>query len=69
MYTLEGKTIVLLFLLHSISENYTRLHNKELITNPVERIALMAHGSEDEVFLDKIIKYKKELYILQFQIV
>ena len=44
-----------LFLQKSVFENYTRLHNKELSTNPVERIALMAHGSDTEVFLDEII--------------
>ena len=43
MYTPEGKTIVPLFLHHQVSENYIRLHNKELTSNPVERIALIAH--------------------------
>ena len=55
MFTPEGKTIDLLFLQKSVFKNYTRLHNKELSTNPVERIALIAHGSDSEVFLDEII--------------
>ncbi len=55
MYTPEGKTIVPSFLFDSVSENYTRLHNKELSLNPVERIALMAHGSDGEVFLDEVM--------------
>ena len=36
MFTTEGKTIALSFLLNSVHENYNRLHNKELDTNPVE---------------------------------
>ena len=52
IYTPEGKTIVPLFLHHQVSENYTRLYNNELMPNPVERIVLVAHGSDSKVFLD-----------------
>ena len=60
MFTPEGKTIAPSFLLNSVHENYHRLHNKELDTNPVERIALMAHGCDGEVFLDEIIEERRD---------
>ena len=60
IFTPEGKTIAPSFLLNSIHENYNRLHNKELNTNPVERIALMAHGCDGEVFLDEIIEESRD---------
>ena len=60
MFTPVGKTIVPSFLHKYVLENYTRLHNKEFDTNPVERITLMAHGSDGEVFLDEIIELTKD---------
>jgi len=54
MFT-DGRNIVPSFLLESVQEEFRRLHNRELEENPVEKIALVAHGSDGEVFLDEMV--------------
>ena len=51
----DGKNTVPLFIVESVTDEYCRLYHKELTENPVEKIALVAHGSDGEVFLDEVV--------------
>ena len=44
-----------LFIVESVTDEYRRLYHKELTENPVEKIALVAHDSDGEVFLDEVV--------------
>ena len=50
MFIEDGEKSVPSFLFDSVSQEYCRLHGKEFAENLVEKIALVAHGSDGEVF-------------------
>ena len=54
MFTPDGKNIVPSVLHESVQQEYFRIHQRELQENPVEKVALVAHGSDGEVFLDEV---------------
>ena len=55
IFTPDGKNTVPLFIVESVTDEYRRLYHKELTENPVEKIALVAHGSDGDVFLDEVV--------------
>ena len=38
-----------------MQQEFRRLNQRELQENPVEKIALVAHGSDGEFFLDEVV--------------
>ena len=60
MYTPDGRNMVPSVILESVQQEYRRLHHKELQENPVEKVGLVAHGSDGEVFLDEVIQAESQ---------
>ena len=54
MFTENGRNRVPSVILQSVQQEFHRLHQRDLQDNPVEKIALVAHGSDGEVFLDEM---------------
>ena len=64
MFTPDGKNVVPSFLLQSVQQEFYWFRDRELQENSIEKIALVAHGSDGEVFWDEIVAEETQGFLV-----